>query len=567
MHSVDPTMCQFKACLNGCRRKGATNGEVHDNANNQSTPRAWVSFMHWIQGNKALVLTMDSLIKFEGLFSLCGSYNLSGLFVFSCVAFREGESFVCRPTPPCYKSYTQLPQTIPHTIMVEPLRSLSELEDLPADWTPSTIGFRPPAAVDVERVDIMEQLQSLKRFDVEGKISGSYISTDGVSPGIKIQQKLFALPLGRNEFEVGKSACKVAQANIQDVEMGKVQIINPHWRTSVMKGITSAFANMGAQIGQFHIKLVNLSIVDGPNPRPLETQQSPGQDNHFANAFVVLPSDRSNTSFQARHRDLNSEYSLTESALFSTHFVTLYTGVKEASITALDGPICYLTYHVYAQSRPYPSLKNLTGPGDDIALAVSAWRLRLSAGVQSGPPTPSQLIYQLDSRPYFEDDDDDDEPLSEHTVYGLETSDIRNKKDERLLCHLIPAAKFYGFDVLFASLRLIQSCTWEVYREMEDYDTDYEEESYKMGEEGSDVKTTTEWVITDIQGSELERKSLVEVLERSVWQKKDIMNNHLDLSDDTHHEIEVTFQTQYSDFLTLTAGHFAFYLVVVPSQA
>ncbi|KAF6760436.1 hypothetical protein DFP72DRAFT_1166091 [Ephemerocybe angulata] len=451
---------------------------------------------------------------------------------------------------------------------MEPLRSLSELEDLPADWTPSTIGFRPPAAVDVERVDIMEQLQSLKRFDVEGKISGSYISTDGVSPGIKIQQKLFALPLGRNEFEVGKSACKVAQANIQDVEMGKVQLINPHWRTSVMKGVTSALANMGAQIGQFHIKLVNMSIVDGPNPRPLETQQSPGQDNHFANAFVVLPSDRGNANFKARHSGLSAEYGLRDSPLFSTHVVTLYTGVREASIAAVDGPICYLTYHIYAQSRPYPSLKNLTGPRGEISLALSAWRQRLSAGARPGPSTPSHFIYQLDSgAPIEEAYKLDGEPWSVREPVGIDLGWIENKKDERVLCHLIPAAKFYGFEVLLAKLKITQTCSWEVYREFEYYETVYQEDDYEMGEEGSKVKTSTKWILTNTQGDEVEWANLVKIIDGNVRQQRAIMNDHLDLTDNPNQEIEVTSLTQYSDTLTLTSTHFASYLVVVPFQA
>lgn len=421
----------------------------------------------------------------------------------------------------------------------------------------------------------------MNNLQPEGKITNCYVLSEAPSSGIVVDaRRLLPIPLIPCGMEAVMGDC----TQDRDEENGDRYVIdaerivfsNPAWSSAEKRGMKKVLSHMPTRKRgddsddddddvEFEHQFVDMVIM-GEGRHSLNME--PASEDHFATVLVIHPSQRRCATITATHGRRKSEHRLEDNPranssnrlqalgsrtldpvkpTFAPYFVALYTGLNSVTIDTTDS-LCILRYHIFpGQNTSIPALSNIVGPHKALATAFAAWAYCIANNL-SPPGTPERcLIYHL----------------SEAYTGDTRASFMTNRKDEAILGHFGPLAKYYGFSLVFAHVDIRRKSQWAQYRELRKYDVQYRVGDWRMGVHGP-VETETAWVLAGVDGKPIHDDPLIAYLDEQVRGNGWFLNNHLHLEDDTGRKLEVIDQGLYSDTLKLTSRKRASFLIVSP---
>ncbi|KAF6760435.1 hypothetical protein DFP72DRAFT_882183 [Ephemerocybe angulata] len=389
-----------------------------------------------------------------------------------------------------------------------PIHDLSVLKDWD-NFTPSTVRYTTPPLEILEDVDVTEFLGCLERIKLDGSPLGGYVFSGAPSPGLVFNKKVLSVPLRRSDIKSLVTEAKHVKKHIHEIDVAKIESTNPAWEKAAKKGIETAMERLSIDPKLCIWKAANTTVITSPKTPPTEGTVSmnlhPVSNDHFASVFVFLPSSRSRASMEVRHRSMYGTHNLSLSCMFEPHFVACYTGVDSAIVKLSPGePVVHLTYHLMKKSPQGASLRLLRDivtfePRQEVINALAGWAHTLASDSKLQCDIPSgHLLYQLNecyNRP------------GDKTF--IDATGIANPEDRLVLSHLAPAAKYYGFKILFAHASIWESASFP--GEGQGYDSDsnwdecLDEKDYNFEDGDSEPdRTETEVVLTELDGREIE---------------------------------------------------------------
>ncbi|KAF6760433.1 hypothetical protein DFP72DRAFT_882180 [Ephemerocybe angulata] len=442
---------------------------------------------------------------------------------------------------------------------MEPLRDLAVLKKWDR-YVPSITGYTATPPGDLSDTDVCALLGCLERLKPKGNIAGAHVMGGAPFPGIVVKNKALPVPMNDSDFKF-LGAYLLGQ--------DKVRIANTLWLRAAEEGSKKAMkhAKMDPELMK-KAKLVGMTVVEPQvgDGHSLDTRSE--SESHLATVFVVLPSQRSSATFEARHQGLTFIHDLTTSAHFAPHFLVCYPGTERATLKVQGAPLAYLTYQLYVgEDFDLPPLLDDLSPGPraDVAAAFAGWSHALAEGSSGGGIPKGHVLYQLDAvyikRGTF---------FSEKFKSRAKATSITNAKDILALSHLAPAAKHFKFRILLGHACITQSTSIfrRGYYQRDDWESEVEHDAndYDL-DDGRGIETEINWVLTGLDGKVIKDetldKELVDTLTARVEKEKlkegernCILNYHVDTDPLDEKDLEEG---------TLTHGKTASFFIIGPT--
>ncbi|KAF5339637.1 hypothetical protein D9611_011405 [Ephemerocybe angulata] len=451
---------------------------------------------------------------------------------------------------------------------MEPLRDLAVLKKWDR-YVPSITGYTATPPGHVSDTDVCALLGCLERLKPKGTIAGAHVMGGAPFPGIVVKNKALPVPMNDSDFKfLVESGDVAAGQGAYLLGQDKVRIANTLWLRAAEKGSKKAMkhAKMDPELMK-KAKLVGMTVVEPQvgDGHSLDTRSE--SENHLATVFVVLPSQRSSATFEARHQGLTVIHDLTASALFAPHFLVCYPGTEHATLKVQGAHLAYLTYQLYVDEDfdlP-PLLDDLSpGPRADVAAAFAGWARALAEDSSGGGIPKEHVLYQLDAV-YIKK-----ETIFHKMKSGANATSITNTKDRLVLSHLAPAAKHFNFRILLGHACITQSTSIfrRGYYHRDDWESEVEHDAndYDL-DDGRGIETEINWVLTGLDGKVIKDetldKELVDTLTARVEKEKlkegernCILNYHVDTDPLDEKDMEEG---------TLTHGKTASFFIIGPT--
>ncbi|KAF5339870.1 hypothetical protein D9611_009188 [Ephemerocybe angulata] len=449
---------------------------------------------------------------------------------------------------------------------MEPIRGvkLAMLEDYDS-YTPSLEGFRPPPqGPGLVNVDIKASLECLSKFYPFEQIMRCHAPEDAASPGVVIDSGRVLPPILTPDdissiLRRGVKSYDEGSKSVYAVDARRISRTDPEWANVEKEGIKDALYMMTRD--DVEHQLVNLTAIS-PGNHTLNTD--PVSERHFATVLVFLPSQRGDAFISARHGYRKNKEDLREvteyrpgssrhrhraRSTFSPYFAAFYTGIDQVVVESVEDPLCYFIYHILndpSRNTAIHSLRDVVGPYEGVIMAFAAWAYDRANGL-SPPGIPERcVVYHL------------------REEYSSDTrASFIDTRDEMILGHLGPPAKYYGFKMLFAHVDIQQKGQWVQHREFQNYAVQYRVGDWRMGVHGP-VEMETAWELAGMDGNVVLDAPLVAHLDEELKSNGWILNNHLGLENDEGRELEVIDRGLRSDTLRLTCRKRASFLIILP---
>ncbi|THV04357.1 hypothetical protein K435DRAFT_774464, partial [Dendrothele bispora CBS 962.96] len=336
------------------------------------------------------------------------------------------------------------------------------------------------------------------------------------------------------------------------VEDDGLKTSNPRWEPFVSGKIAGPLEKMNANPDLQWIFLSSLTIQPGPVNCRLSVPKV--DDDHYATAFVFLPTDSTSLRVEASYGEAVEHFEIEEDLSFSTQIFVCYTDIDHVKVKSTHS-VSYLTYNIFgldSDDESIPSLSNISPVVPELRDIFRTWKWLLqNKEDRSAKDAPAHILHMLESE-------------------GDSLSSESECDDNTLIAHLAPLAKAYGFSLLLVKARHIRQSEHEISHEYKEYEEIFDkwddlERDLKI-EHGKDLITYVDVKVTDLNEREVHvSKELKKTIEKKI--EDDDYISHCGCFENRDHEVELegVDTACYYDTLSLTHTRHALFLLVVPN--